>query len=125
MSAGKFITSKYQAVYGAGTAIHPIKVQPETVSLEINSVANDPPAGTVTSPISARVSGGRRLLGLNANLVRLQWASADVPTGYDPVGTITVPLLAPAVRAVAIAGSTATYLGKDCTVVGTSAETVR
>lgn len=124
MSAGKFVSTKYQAQYGVGNAVHPIRVQPETLTLTLDSVANSAPTLPISSPVSARVSGGRRLLGLNAQLVRLNWIGA-VPNGYDPVGTLTVPLLAPAIREKAIAGVEGVYLANPVRVTGTSPETVR
>lgn len=125
MSAGRFELSKYQARYGAGTAIHPIQVQPETLLLTIASAANDEPAGEITSPISARVSGGRREVGLNAELVRFTFDEGEEPAGYKADGVLTLPLLSTAIRVVAIRGATGTYLGAPITVVGRSAETVR
>lgn len=125
MSSGAFTIAKYQAVYGAGTAVHPIQVQPETLNLTIGAVANEEAAGAITSPISARVSGGRRQVGLNADLVRIAFDDDDVPEGYLQGGTIVLPLLTPAIRAVAVRGAVGLYLGAAILVVGRSAETVR
>lgn len=123
MSSGVFEVSKYEAKYGAGTEIHPIQVQPETKSLTIDGTLNAPPSGTVTSPISARVSGGRNQIGLNAELVRLRFDTP--PDGYKPDGVITLPLLSSAIRAKALRGAAGNYLGTAVTVLGVSSETVR
>lgn len=93
MSAGVFTKTKYQASYGAGTSIHPIKVQPETVSCSINSVSNDPPDGDVNNPISAVVSRGRRAKGLIVRTVTLEAPTTSPPTGYKPGGLTTIPCL--------------------------------
>ena len=124
MSEGAFEISRYAAKYGAGTAIHPIQVQPETLSLTIETENNDPPAGGVTSPISARVSGGRRQLGLNAELVRIKFRDTP-PAGYKDDGVIALPLLDTPIRAAAVRGAEGAYLGQSIIVVGVSSETVR
>lgn len=124
MSAGEFQLSRYAAVYGDGTNIHPIQVQPETLSLTIETENNDPPEGGATSPISARVSGGRRQLGLNAHLVRIKFTDTP-PTGYKQDGVIALPLLSAAIRTAAVRGAEGAYLGQSIEVVGNSPETVR
>lgn len=124
MSAGGFQIALYQAQYGDGTAVHRIQIQPETLGLTIAGQANTAPAGPPTSPISARVSGGRKQIGLNANLVRIKFTEA-VPPGYLEDGIITLPLLNDAIRGVAFRGAVGTYLALDIEVVGTTPETVR
>lgn len=124
MSAGKFNISKYAADYGAGTAIHPIQVQPETELLIIDDAPNTPPTEDATSPISARSSGGRRQIGLNAAMVRVTFGESP-PTGYKPDGVIALPLLNKAIRVKAIRGAIGTYLSEAVVVVGYSAEVVR
>lgn len=120
MSAGVFERSKYQADYGGGTAIHPIRIQPETAELTINSVTNDPPAGAVTNPISALVSRGRRSLGLHPRFVTIAF-TATPPTGYATGQTYRVPLLTPTIAAEAVSGATGTYLGVAIEVVSNGA----
>lgn len=93
MSAGVFSKTKYQASYGAGTAIHPIKVQDTTLTCSINSVVNDPPTGDVNNPISAVVSRGRRAKGLIVRTVTLEAPTTSPPTGYKPGGLTTIPCL--------------------------------
>lgn len=124
MSAGLFSRSKYQAVYGTGNNIHPIQVQPETLALTIDGVANAAPTGALNQSVSASVSRGRRAVGLNANLVRIKFSGA-VPDGYKTDGVISLPMLAPAIRVKAIRGAAGTYLTLPIEVVGVSAETVR
>jgi len=116
MSAGVFERSRYQADYGAGTAIHPIRIQPETAALVINSVTNDPPAGATTNPISCQVSRGRRSLGLHPRFVTVAF-TATPPTGYAANQTYRIPLLTPTIAAEAVAGATGTYLGVAIEVV--------
>lgn len=113
MSQGTFTKSKYQASYST-TAIHPIRVQPETITCTINGVTNNPPTGDITNPISAVVSRGQRAKGLIARAVVLQTPESGGPADYKPLGLITIPALTPAFAAVAAAwqpGQTITYLG--------------
>lgn len=122
MSAGTFTKSKYQATY-SGTAIHPIRVQPETIACTINGVANNPPDGSQTNPISAVVSRGQRAKGLIARAVTLRAPASGQPTGYKPLGTILIPALTPAFAAAAAGwqpGQEVSYLGvTGWSVVGT------
>jgi hypothetical protein len=114
MSAGGFIV----AVYGSTlTALnHRIRIQPETLSLEVGGVSNDQIAGAIQSPISATVSGGRRGRGrLFARLIRFRFQVGDEPPGYKPDSIITLPWLDPATFAAASGGGSGTY-----TINGTS-----
>jgi len=126
MSSGSFVISRYAADYLPGTAIHPVRVQPETQLLSItiagNPVANTPPAGAVTNPISAAVSKGRRAVGLSPAKVTIRF-TATPPSGYSTTGRITLPLLNKPIRA-ATKGSTGTYLGVACEVVSVSPEKI-
>jgi len=120
MSAGAFEISKYETDSGA---IHPIRVQPETLAATIDGNTNAAPAGAVDGLGSASVSRGRRANGINARLVRLRF-SGTPPTGYLTNGTVTIPALTPEVYDAAIKGATGTYLGASVIVSGRSPETV-
>jgi len=114
MSSGAFIKSRYAADYGAGTAIHPIRVQPETVSLVVATQDNDPPSGAVTNPISAVVSRGKRAKGLRPRLIALRAPATNPPTGYLPNGITVVPALNNAIYTAALGADSDTevsYLG--------------
>jgi len=114
MSAGAFVKTRYAASYGAGTAIHPIRVQPETIDLVVATQDNDPPSGAITNPISAVVSRGKRARGLRPRLIALRTPSTSPPTGYLPGGIIIVPALNDAIYAAAEAADNDTevsYLG--------------
>lgn len=112
MSAGQFVISSYGASYDLAQ-IHPIRIQPETLAAQPTAPA-DPP----TSPISARVSGSKRTLGLIARKVVLRDDLADPPEGYQPSGRLTIPILSDADFANITKGQTLTYLGVDMVVVG-------
>ena len=120
MSAGEFVRSRYES--NAGN-IHPIRVQPETIAAEIGS-ANAAPAAGVDVAISAKVSGGRRELGLIARKVRLAFTAAP-PAGYAEDSIVTIPILTPAVFNAIAVGQTGTYQGVAVEVVGTTPETSR
>lgn len=117
MSAGEFVRSRYESDAGN---IHPIRVQPETVAASIGS-ANAAPVGTVDVPISAKVSGGRRELGLIARRVRLAF-TAGAPTDYAEDSIVSIPILTPAVFNAIAVGQTGTYLGLGVEVVGKTPE---
>lgn len=125
MSAGTFVRSRYAANYGAGTSIHPIRVQVETVGAAIGGTTNNPPVGAVNNPISARSSNGRRSLGLTPRFVTLQAPATGAPTGYQPGGTTRIPALTDTFFNAAATGVTCTYLGAAFIVVSRSPELTR
>lgn len=114
MSAGAFTTVSYVAEYDPAE-IHKIRVQPETLALSINSVANTASTGLPTSPISAMVSKSKRALGLHASTVTLKATGTTPPVaGYLVGSVVTIPLLNAAIRSAAkaaVAATTVSYLG--------------
>lgn len=126
MSAGDYINSTYDS--DGGTA-YPIRVQPETLSLTLNTVANAAGTGTIAAGTpSAKVSGGRKAFGVNARLVRVRFTST-VPDGYSGgKDTISLPVLTMAAYNAYSKGTTGTYtLGAtpyDVAFVGKTPEAV-
>lgn len=116
MSAGLFVRSKYTASYD-NTAIHPIRVQPESIAASIGGTTNAAPTGAINNPISARVTGSKRTLGLNARKVTIAAPATGQPTGYAPGGTTSIPALNEAFYNAAIKGTPVTYLGVSTFVV--------
>lgn len=124
MSAGAFTTTKYAASYGDADQIHPIRVQPETLSATIDGTANAAPTGAQNNPIQARVSGGRRQIGLQARFVTLRAPATGQPTGYQANGLTKIPALTEAFYNKATKGATCTYQSVSYTVVSRSRERV-
>jgi len=124
MSAGAFVISKYSASYGNADQIHPIRVQPETITASIGGTANSAPTGAVNNPIQARVSGGNRKIGLHARYVTLRFPATGQPATYAPGGTTRIPALQEPFYNAAVKGATCTYLSVACTVVSRSRERV-
>jgi len=124
MSSGAFVTSKYAST--ATATIHPIRVQPETLALQLGSTANAAPSGTAVLP-SAQVSRGRRSIGINARTVTVKFAAGSVPSGYKAESPITLPWLQEnSAFTTAVPGTTAvTYLGQTAILVGKSPEITR
>jgi hypothetical protein len=128
MSSGGFLISKYQAG-GSATPVVRIRVQPETLTLEVDSVENTPPAGALVAGWpSARVSGGRRGIGLFARMVRIRFTGTP-PTGYKAGQTISLPALTPTFYNACEPGKTGTYeVGGNAEaieVVGRTPEEIR
>ena len=126
MSAGNFELAVYQPSYDT-TARHPIRVQPETLLLTITTpggAEDNVSQGTVTSnPISARVSGGRRELGLNARKVIVQFTGTP-PTGYQAGGRISLPWLSATTFSQLAKAQVGSYLNAPVVVVGLTPEAV-
>lgn len=119
MSAGPFIRSLYTDDTGA---IHPIRIQPETLTLTLGGETNSAPTGPANARVSAQVSGGTRQLGLNARKVRFEWDGTP-PTDYDPNGVLELPWLDPLTFAGIVRGAAGTYLGANVVAIGKTAET--
>lgn len=123
MSAGSFTNTFYETSEENGGFILRARVQPETLSAEINSVANAGAEGPADAPGSATISQGRRTAGVNMRYVTLRW-TGDPPAGYDGL-TARIPVLTPATFAAWTLGETGTYLSTAVEVVGRNGETVR
>lgn len=125
MSAGQFQNTIYNTNSGVAYAI---TVQPETLTLTLNAVANAAGSGTplVDTP-SVSVSGSRRRNGINSRLVRFRF-TGTLPPGYAMNGTLTLPVLTPAAFNAYSKGQTGTYTleGTDYDVafVGKTAEAI-
>lgn len=125
MSAGTFTLTKYIASYGDGSNVHPIRVQPETLTATHTGTANSAPGDDVNNPISARVSTGRRALGLIPRMVTLKAPSSGQPSGYKAEGVTRIPCLTETFYNKCVKGTTVTYLGASWTVISGSPEIVR
>jgi hypothetical protein len=123
MSAGSFVISKYQSTELPGE-IFPIRVQPETLALNIGG-ANAAPEGGVTVDLFANVSGGKRAYGVKPRKVSLRWEDGDTPDGYAPNSSFTLPILSATTYAAISVGDRGDYLGSEVVVVGKLAETKR
>jgi hypothetical protein len=123
MSAGVFVNSKYSATLDNGGGIYPIKIQPETLNLVIDTSGNDAPIGPVDQYVSAQAGGSTKKYGMHASMVYLRFGTP--PTGYKAGGIVSIPLLNATIRGKAKKGATGTYLGQTVTVVGKRAEVAR
>jgi hypothetical protein len=126
MSAGPFERTRYQATY-LSTAIHPIRVQPETIALAEAGAptnTNDPPALSITIPISAVVSKSDRGLGLRPRKFNLELTGTP-PTGYSPGSRVSVPILTEAFYESIPVNDEVTYLSTTWQVISKTPESVR
>jgi hypothetical protein len=126
MSAGKFIKSTYEADNGV---THPIKIQPETLVASLGGAPNVVPAkgaGLGNSKISAKVSKGKREIGLGPRMVSITYPNteAGTPPGYDIGTVLTIPVLEKTTWDSISEGDSATYLGKSGTITATIPESV-
>ena len=116
---GAFLSGKYQSQIDP-TKIYGVRVQPETLSLVIASVANAFPTESITEVLRAKVSKTRREYGQGVAKAYLEFTDA-LPEGYDGE-PVAVPLLTQAIRAVAVTDATGSYLGASVRVIGVSSE---
>jgi hypothetical protein len=91
MSAGGFFNAKYQASALNGGGIHPIRIQPETLTLEFDGNSNASPVGAVDNQIRPSVSGTKRQNGLIPRKVFIQFVNA--PAGYEQGVSYGLPWL--------------------------------
>lgn len=120
MSSGTFTRTRYELDNGDITNI---RVQPETLALVIDGNTNAGVTDAVTRAGSAKVSGGRRSLGVNARLVRIRFTAAKAD--YAEGDVIALPWLQKATFDNLELYSTGTYLGTAIELVGKTAESVR
>lgn len=126
MSAGNFLRSKYQASYGDGTKVHPIRIQPELLDIDFAVLSNIEPDGAINNPISAIASLGKNALGLRPRYVTVKRnpLGSGVP-GYADESTIRLTILKPDVWDSVTVGEDITYLGGTYTVISKSQEVVQ
>lgn len=123
MSTGSFINSLYNS--NKTGDVHPIRIQPETLTLSVAGVTNAAATGPAGSPISAQVSQSKRAKGLNARTVTFKF-TPTAPTGYKAESPITLPWLAGVGDFDSFkAGDAIAYQGGSGEVVGTTAETAK
>jgi len=119
MSAGAFQISKYQSDTTAN--IFAVRIQPETLTATIATVANAAPTGAVTMPGRLKLSAGRKTVGVRPRKVSIVF-TATAPSGYKAGAVERIVALTPAFFAACTIGATGTYLGVACQVVGRSPE---
>lgn len=114
MSAGKFTRSFYQA---DDDEIFLARVQPETIN-----GFNVAPAGPATVGISANMTGGQRQNGVNARYILGAWQVGAAPVGYEPEGTVKLPILTKTSFDAINKGDALAYLGGTFVVTGKTSE---
>lgn len=120
MSAGKFVDQVYVTTGGLVTSV---RVQPETVT-----AWNANGSGTILPGTpSAHVSGSRNKIGINCRKARFRWVGTPptAPTGYDPNGIITVPILTNAAFQALVKNVSYPYLSGGLQLIGKTEERVR
>lgn len=121
MSSGAFTRSKYESDDGD---VHPIRIQPETLTASFGGTANAAPAGNIDNPLSAKVSNGNRSFGLKPRSVTITFGDSP-PEDYKANSYIRLPILQSTLYNTISAGDQVTYLGGTATVVGKNPERVR
>jgi hypothetical protein len=122
MSAGEFVQTGYECE-GTGQ-VHPIRINGETLTLSVNTVNNTAPTQAPDTPVSARVAGGRRGIGVFARTVTIRFDLAATPSGYKKGGTITLPWLQSSTFNNIAKGQSVQYLGNAGKVVSKRTEKV-
>lgn len=117
MSSGSFVNSKYETDAGA---IRPIRVQPETIAAAWNPAASGTAQGDLV-----RVSGGRRRIGMKARSVTLKQNIGSPVNGFQPVRSVTLPVMTPTAFQSLTVGESVTYDGGTYTVAGKSSQAGR
>jgi hypothetical protein len=124
MSAGPFTNTFYTS---NANFVHPIRVQPETLSLSIGGQANSAPTGPANAGTGfVRISGSKRTYGITPRKVAIRFTGTP-PTGYSVNQIYRIPVLIPGHYQAYVEPKlqTGTYLGVACQVVGKSEETGR
>lgn len=122
MSAGKFIRSRYAT---NGGAIARIRVQPETELASIGGVFNSAPTGSPTVPSRAKVSKGRREVGIGPRKIGIAFSDGQETDGYEPNTVIYVPALTRAWYDSAVVDEVMTYLSSQAVIISKIEESIR
>lgn len=126
MSAGAFEDGKYES---GNTFVYPVRVQPESKELALNSVANAYPAGALTANIGRlTITGGRRRFGVIPRTVTVEMTAAPSGAVADYAGEgslFVVPVFNPTVWTGYSVGQTGTYLGTAVKFVNKAPELIR
>jgi hypothetical protein len=126
MSAGAFEDGKYES---GNTFVYPVRVQPETKGLTLNSAANAYPDGALTANIGTlNLTGGRRRFGVIPRTVTVEMTAAPTGAVADYAGEgsqFTVPVFDPDVWSGYSKGQTGTYLGTAVKYINKSPEIIR
>lgn len=124
MSTGAFVESVYESGKPAPN-LHPIRVQPETLTLTIDGTANSAGGAEATSELRAFSSSRNRRGAVNARKVGLE-ITAGGDAGYEVGSTIYVPVMTAATLSAYLfpAGKTGTYNGASVRVIGSSPERI-
>lgn len=118
MSSGGFSRSKYEL--DGSAQIVPVRVQPETILLDIDGTTNAEPAGNVTLSVTAYTRKSARQYGIGCRSITIAW-NAGPPANYEDEN-LSIPILTVAAFAAINVGDTGTYLGTACTVVSKKSE---
>lgn len=116
MSAGPFVDTTYQTDQALNFVI---RVQPET-----QAIWPTPVVGPVDVNAHVLVGRSTRSFGIHARIVRCKWVSG-APAGYDPNGTLTLPIANPADFPAFVTGYQFAYLGGIVRITGTRPEKLR
>jgi len=127
MSAGTFIDSKYEA---NSDLIFPVRIQPETNSLELGTTSNSPPAAAVNPNLpTVSVSASRRSFGVHprtATIVLIGDGLPDTKTEeYKEGNTYVIPILSESVWDTIAKGDVGTYQGIPCRLVAKAPEIIK
>lgn len=121
MSSGPFIRSFYTT--DAANVVR-IRVQPETLALTLNSVANAAPAGPATPGFpSAKVSLNNTEIGINPRNVTIAY-TAGASAGLEGL-TVPLPWMDPTTFTALPDGATGTYKTEPVELISKSNERIR
>lgn len=121
MSSGPFVRSFYST--DAGNVVR-IRVQPETLALTLNAVANDAPAGPATAGFpSAKVSLNNSEIGINPRNVTIAYTAAASAALQGL--TVPLPWMNLATFTALPDGATGTYQGEPVELISKSNERIR
>jgi hypothetical protein len=122
MSAGEFVIANYDSSE-VGFAM-PVRVQPETLLLFVNGIANASSPTPVGIGLFAQVTKNRNAYGVGCRNVTVRWTGAP-PAGYKAGEALRIPVMTEAAYATYVPGSTGTYLGSPVVIVSRTNEVAR
>lgn len=116
MSAGAQVNANYKA--DNATSVYAASCQPETLGLTVDqagggTLTNTGSTDSANQDVSLKISKGKRELGAGPRTVTFKFSDPlDVPEGYDPRGSHTLPVFVRTFWEAVQRNATGTYQGK-------------
>lgn len=119
------ITVGYETRERGPTSVLLAEVEPDATSFQlIEGNTNRASTRDITIPIHVFCNAGRSGNGVHARGVFITWTGVP-PSGYEPGGSLYIPVFRTFLYDIAKIHGLATYKGQECIIIGKRPEVIR